>query len=193
MPPAPCSKTANWRPPSKNRSCSRAPRRGGVPEPAIAACLRLAGVSRDAVDCVAVVRPVPDPSCTSRCAHYSRTAEVVVVEHHLAHAASAFFASPFEEATVLTLDHAGDFRCGARWNAQGNSTLEHAVAARPAAMAHPSSPASRPARAATRNPPAEPVASARTQSRLPRPRRKARRACSDALVSSSGTSIVSCK
>jgi len=37
------------------------------------------------------------------------------VEHHQAHAASAFFASPFEEATVLTLDHAGDFRCGARW------------------------------------------------------------------------------
>ena len=47
-------------------------------------------------------------------------AEVVVVEHHLAHAASAFFASPFEEATVLTLDHAGDFRCGARWHAAGN-------------------------------------------------------------------------
>jgi carbamoyltransferase len=41
------------------------------------------------------------------------------VEHHQAHAASAFFASPFEEATVLTLDHAGDFRCGARWHAQG--------------------------------------------------------------------------
>ena len=46
-------------------------------------------------------------------------AEIVVVEHHLAHAASAFFASPFEEATVLTLDQAGDFRCGARWHATG--------------------------------------------------------------------------
>jgi carbamoyltransferase len=43
-----------------------------------------------------------------------------VVEHHVAHAASAYFASPFEEATVLTLDHAGDFRCGARWHASGN-------------------------------------------------------------------------
>ncbi len=58
--------------------------------------------------------------CTSRCANYSRKAEVAVVEHHLAHAASAFFASPFENATVLTLDHTGDFGCGARWNAQGN-------------------------------------------------------------------------
>ena len=37
----------------------------------------------------------------------------------MAHAASAFFASPFEQATVLTLDHAGDFRCGARWQASG--------------------------------------------------------------------------
>jgi len=31
------------------------------------------------------------------------------VEHHLAHAASAFFVSPFEEAAVLTLDGFGDF------------------------------------------------------------------------------------
>ena len=30
------------------------------------------------------------------------------------------FASPFDEATVLTLDHAGDFRCGARWHADGH-------------------------------------------------------------------------
>ena len=35
--------------------------RGGVPEAAVAECLRLAGIERDAVDCVAVVRPV-DPS-----------------------------------------------------------------------------------------------------------------------------------
>jgi len=41
-----------------------------------------------------------------------------LVEHHQAHAASAFFASPFEEATVLTLDHDGDFRCGTRWHAK---------------------------------------------------------------------------
>src|SRR6476661_2238456 len=31
------------------------------------------------------------------------------VEHHLAHAASAFFVSPFDEAAVLTLDGFGDF------------------------------------------------------------------------------------
>lgn len=34
---------------------------------------------------------------------------VLYVGHHLAHAASSFFASPFEEAAVLTLDRGGDF------------------------------------------------------------------------------------
>jgi len=97
---------------------SRTPR-PGVPEAAVAECLRLAGVSRDAVDCVAVVRPV-DPSLHFSLRDLFPRAEVAVVEHHLAHAASAFFGSPFEKATVLTLDHTGDFGCGARWNAQGN-------------------------------------------------------------------------
>jgi carbamoyltransferase len=39
----------------------------------------------------------------------SLTAAVHPVEHHRAHAASAFFASPFDEAAVLTLDGFGDF------------------------------------------------------------------------------------
>src|ERR1019366_1041382 len=93
--------------------------RGGVPEAAVAECLRLAGVSRDTVDCVAVVRPV-DPSLHFSLRDLFPKAEVAVVEHHLAHAASAFFVSPFEDATVLTLDHTGDFRCGARWRGRGN-------------------------------------------------------------------------
>ena len=97
---------------------SRTPR-PGVPEAAVAECLRLAGVSRDAVDCVAAVRPV-DPSLHFSLRELFPRAEVAVVEHHLAHAASAFFASPFEKATVLTLDNTGDFGCGARWSAQGN-------------------------------------------------------------------------
>jgi carbamoyltransferase len=93
--------------------------RRGVPEAALAECMRLAGVARDAVDCVAVVRPV-DPTLHFSLRELFPKAEVAVVEHHLAHAASAFFASPFEEATVLTLDHTGDFSCGARWQGRGN-------------------------------------------------------------------------
>ena len=49
-----------------------------------------------------------------------------MVEHHLAHAASAYYPSPFDEATVLTLDRGGDFRCGSRWHARGTQmSLEH--------------------------------------------------------------------
>ncbi len=35
--------------------------------------------------------------------------KVLFVEHHLSHAASAFFASPFEEAAVLTIDGVGEW------------------------------------------------------------------------------------
>ena len=45
-------------------------RAAGVPEAAVAECLRLAGVNRDAVDCVAVVRPV-DPSLHFSLRNYS--------------------------------------------------------------------------------------------------------------------------
>jgi carbamoyltransferase len=48
-------------------------------------------------------------------------ARISIVEHQRAHAASAYFASPFERATVLTLDGSGDFRCGARYHAEGTS------------------------------------------------------------------------
>src|ERR1051326_9090428 len=34
---------------------------------------------------------------------------LLFAEHHLSHAASAFFASPFEEAAVLTLDGVGEW------------------------------------------------------------------------------------
>jgi carbamoyltransferase len=96
---------------------NRGPRRG-IPEAALAECLRLTGVARDAVDCVAVVRPA-DPALHFSLREWFPKAEVAVVEHHRAHAASAFFISPFEDATVLTLDETGDFRCGARWQGRG--------------------------------------------------------------------------
>jgi len=96
-------------------------RPGGLPQSSIAECLRLAGATRDEVDCVAVVRPfarAPESEVHSILRDQFPKAEIALVEHHQAHAASAFFASPFEEATVLTLDHDGDFRCGTRWHAQ---------------------------------------------------------------------------
>lgn len=37
---------------------------------------------------------------------------VLELDHHLCHAASAFYASPFDRALILTLDEQGDGRCG---------------------------------------------------------------------------------
>jgi len=102
---------------------TRGQRPGGLPQASIEECLRLSGATRDQVDCVAIVRPIargPEAELHLTLRDLFPHAEVVVVEHHMAHAASAFFASPFEQATVLTLDHAGDFRCGARWRAAGD-------------------------------------------------------------------------
>src|ERR1700730_8428148 len=98
-------------------------RPGQIPQASIEECLRLTGATRATVDCVAVVRPFargPESILHVTLRNQFPNAEIVVVDHHQAHAASAFFASPVEEATVLTLDHSGDFRCGTRWRASGN-------------------------------------------------------------------------
>jgi carbamoyltransferase len=42
-------------------------------------------------------------------------------EHHLSHAASAFFASPFEEAAVLTMDGVGEWATTSLAHGKGNS------------------------------------------------------------------------
>jgi len=96
---------------------------GSMPRASIAECLRLACITHEQVDCVAVAQPFTrgrESSFHLELRDRFPKSEIVVVEHHLAHAASAFYASPFEQATVLTLDHAGDLRCGARWQASGS-------------------------------------------------------------------------
>jgi carbamoyltransferase len=99
-----------------------------LPEQSIAACLSMAGVGPDAVDAVAVVRPFtagPEAQLHLQLRARFPNSRIVVVEHHTAHAASAYYPSPFDEATVLTLDRSGDFRCGTRWRAAGTQlTLE---------------------------------------------------------------------
>lgn len=95
---------------------------GEIPEAAVRECLRLTGLTRDQISCVAVVRPFsagPESDFHLALRDEFPRAEIAVVEHHQAHAASAFYTSPFEEAVILTLDHAGDFRCGVRWDGQG--------------------------------------------------------------------------
>ncbi len=96
---------------------------GELPDEAIAAVLDLARATPADVGCVAIVRPLAHgPETALHMALRARfpNSRIVLVDHHTAHAASAFYPSPFEQATVLTIDRAGDFRCGARWRASGN-------------------------------------------------------------------------
>ncbi|HLC76268.1 MAG TPA: carbamoyltransferase C-terminal domain-containing protein [Candidatus Peribacterales bacterium] len=45
-------------------------------------------------------------------------------DHHVSHAATAYYPSPFEEALVITLDAAGDYRSGTVSVGKGNSLTE---------------------------------------------------------------------
>jgi carbamoyltransferase len=107
---------------------SRQYRPGDLPLNAIHTCLALAGVTAAEVDCVALVRPIPGGAQSGvqmPLRAMFPNSRIVLVGHHAAHAASAFYASPFSRATVLTLDRNGDFRSGARWHAEGTQiTLE---------------------------------------------------------------------
>jgi carbamoyltransferase len=94
---------------------SRRRRTRALPEESMAECLRLAGLKPEQIDVVALVRPFADSDLPLQLRSRFPNARIVLVEHHLAHAASAYYASPFRNATVLTLDRYGDLRCGARW------------------------------------------------------------------------------
>jgi carbamoyltransferase len=99
---------------------------GVMPERAVTTCLDLAGVKAGQVDVVAVARPIPrsDGFYLQLRAAFPNS-RIAVIDHHEAHAASAYFCSPFDEATVLTLDRGSDLRCGGRWRARGGQlTLE---------------------------------------------------------------------
>jgi carbamoyltransferase len=48
----------------------------------------------------------------------------VFIDHHEAHAASAFFCSPFDDALVVTLDGEGDRNSGSYWLGKNGSQLE---------------------------------------------------------------------
>lgn len=60
---------------------------------------------------------------TSRGKRRDVAARMLFSEHHLSHAASAFFASPFEEAAVLTMDGVGEWATTSLAYGKGN-TLE---------------------------------------------------------------------
>ncbi len=93
---------------------------GMLPHAAMHSCLKLAGLDAAQVDCVALARPLASGAgLHEQLRTIFPKARLAVIEHQAAHAASAFYASPFQQATVLTLDRSGDFRCGARYHGAG--------------------------------------------------------------------------
>lgn len=88
----------------------RVPQPGQLPEAAIEACLAIGKLKPGDIDVVAVARPF---SASLPFRDFFPKAQLAVIEHHVAHAASAYYPSGFASATVLTLDRFGDVRSGA--------------------------------------------------------------------------------
>jgi carbamoyltransferase len=55
--------------------------------------------------------------------HWSQLPRLLFTEHHEAHAASAFFASPFERAAVLCLDGVGEWATTSLWLGTANQLV----------------------------------------------------------------------
>jgi carbamoyltransferase len=92
---------------------SRQDRPGAFPDEAFALALEVAGIKATEIDCVALARPFatgPESDAQLELRARFPQSEIVVVEHHHAHAASAYYASGFNSASVLSVDRAGDFR-----------------------------------------------------------------------------------
>ncbi len=97
-------------------------RRGAFPDEAFALALEVAEVRPDEIDCIALARPFAVEAESSALLELRvrfPQSEIVVVDHHEAHAASAYYASGFQDAKVLSIDRAGDFRSAALFQGQG--------------------------------------------------------------------------
>ncbi len=51
---------------------------------------------------------------------YKYKGKILFIDHHLAHAASAFFCSPYEDSLTLTMDGTGEKYSLVLWKGQGN-------------------------------------------------------------------------
>ena len=110
----------------------RVRRMRGLPVQAIRYCLEAAQLRPEQIDYVALARPLhegPEERGAGSSwipKHLKQefpASKVVAFDHHLCHAAAAYFPSPFEQAGVLTLDGNGDMKTGSLSLARAN-TLE---------------------------------------------------------------------
>jgi carbamoyltransferase len=102
---------------------SRHDRIGSFPEDAFHLALKVAGVNPGEIECIAMARPFAvGPESVMQLELRARfpDADVVVIEHHHAHAASAYYSTRFHSASVLSIDRAGDFRSAVLFHGQQN-------------------------------------------------------------------------
>jgi len=94
-----------------------------LPQTAIKTCLALAKTNK--VDLVSVARRAEEWALDEIRAALPGVA-ITLVDHHLAHAASAFHASGFSDATVLTVDSGDDLVTARRWSGSASRlTSQH--------------------------------------------------------------------
>ncbi len=102
---------------------SRQDRPGSFPDEAFHLALKVAGVEAREIDCVALARPFAlgaESAAQLELRARFPGSEIVVVEHHHAHAASAYYVSGFQSAAVLSVDRAGDFRSAVLFRGEKN-------------------------------------------------------------------------
>jgi carbamoyltransferase len=96
---------------------------GLMPDAAIRFCLRHAGITMREVDHVAFPRATwsdfPPRLNAYLWYNFGHTPPVTFVDHHLAHAASAYLVSGFDASLVITVDQAGDGTSCAAFRADG--------------------------------------------------------------------------
>jgi len=107
----------------------RVRRARGFPERAVRYCLEIGHLRSEDVDYVALARPLEGESgertfgeswIPKKLKQEFPASKIVVLDHHLCHAAAAYYPSPFDEAGVLTLDETGDLKTGSLSRARGN-------------------------------------------------------------------------
>ncbi|MDD3064926.1 MAG: carbamoyltransferase C-terminal domain-containing protein [Endomicrobiaceae bacterium] len=101
---------------------------GVLPENAIIYCLKQAGLDIKDVDCVVFAGATYDSMKQILTNFFNfkfgYCPDIFLIDHHLAHAASAFYTSGFENSFIITADFSGDNRSTVLWYADKKGIKE---------------------------------------------------------------------
>lgn len=108
---------------------------GHLPRHAIAYCLAHSGLDMRDIDAIvypgATYADIRDTLRRYIAAHFGHCPKIVLVDHHTAHAASAYYASGWDDALVVTMDNSGDGKSTTVWEARDSGLRNLATYKRP--------------------------------------------------------------